>query len=174
VLVNSLPLPPSLLALIEAGRWRCPADQSGLDRLFPERGEFCCYSFGGMEGETQVIYRNPTPMWRGIPDPANPPGDIDPKLAVLIADLGIGYDQPIALDYRLSREHPRVLTLRWDKPDPPIPWEEIEPWQSGKRHYDKATTARLRSWYDTTRQGGWNRWVEIAPDFEMFAELIGL
>lgn len=142
MIVNSLPLPPSLLILIESGRWRCPADQSGLDRLFPERGEFCCYSFAGMEGETQVIYRNPTPMWRGMPDPANPPGDIDPKLAVLIADLGIGYDQPIALDYRLSREQPRVLTLRWDKPDPPVGGNRaVAEWEAPLRQSNNSAAA---------------------------------
>ena len=52
MIVNGLPLPCDLLALIEAGRWRCPTDESGLDRLFPERSEFCCYGFGGMTGET--------------------------------------------------------------------------------------------------------------------------
>src|SRR5262245_24330849 len=143
MIINGLPLPKDLLALIEAGRWRCPTDQSALDHLFPERSEFCCYSFGAMEGETTVIHRNDTPMWRGIPDPAHPPGDIDPKLAVLIADLGLGYDQPIALDYRVSREQPRVLTLRWDKPAPPIPWEEMEAWGTGSRQYDEATIARV-------------------------------
>jgi hypothetical protein len=76
MVVNGLPLPRDLLAIIEAGRWQCPIDHSGLDRLFPERSEFCCYSFGAMEGETQVIYRNPISMWRGMPDPDHPPGDI--------------------------------------------------------------------------------------------------
>jgi hypothetical protein len=174
VVVNGLPLPHELLALIELGRWRCPADQAGLDRLFPERGEFCCYSVGGMEGETQVLYRNRTPMWRGTADPANPPGDIDPTLAVLIADLGLGYDQPIALDYRPSPTDPGVLTLSWDNPAPPIPWKHVGPWKEGKRKYDRVTTERLREWVDTTEAGGWNRWVRIAPDFARFAVAIGL
>jgi len=167
-------LPRELLTLIETGRWRCPSDPSGLDRLFPERAGFFCYSFGAMEGETQVLYRYSNPMWRGIPDPTNQPGDIDPTLAVLIADLGIGYDQPIALDYRPSMQNPRVLTLRWDKPNPPVPWEEIEPWRDGKRQFDEETTSLLRSWYETTRLGRWNRWVELSPNFKTFAEQIRL
>jgi hypothetical protein len=174
VIVNGLPLPRELLGLIEAGRWRCPRDQAALDRLFPERSEFCCYSFAGMESETGVIYRNQNPMWRGKPDPTHPPGDIDPQFAVLIADLGLGYDQPIALDYRSSLEQPRILTLRWDQPDPPIPWEEMETWYERVRQYDQATTDRVEEWLKLTRQGEWNRWVEIAPDFRAFAALIGL
>jgi hypothetical protein len=174
VYVNALPLPDELVALMEAGRWRSPADPAGLDRLFPERREFCCYSVAGMLGETQVIHRYDSPMWRGTPDPDNPPGDIDPKLAVLIADLGIGYDQPIALDYRPSLEGPRVLTLRWDQPAPPVPRKYVGEWRDGKRTYDRTTTERLQDWWDMTQMGGWNWWVEIAPDFKTFAKMIGL
>ena len=172
--INGLPLPRELLDLIEAGRWRAPADPSGLDQLFPERGEFCCYSFRGMEFETAAMYRDDSPRWRGTPDPGRSPGDIDPKLAVLIADLGLGYDQPIALDYHLSRERPRVITLSWDTPDPPVPWEDFQSWGQGERHYDQEMTLLLGQWNDTNRQGGWNRWVEIAPDFATFAQMIGL
>lgn len=102
MLIRGLPLPTELVALIEAGRWTCPANPSGLDRLFPERREFCCYTYAAMEGETALLDRGQNPMWHGTPDPANPPGDIDPSRAVFIADLGIGYDQPVALDYRPS------------------------------------------------------------------------
>jgi hypothetical protein len=52
-------------------------------------------------------------MFLGSPDPVKAPGDIDPELSVLIGDLGIGYDQPIALDYRSSMEDPAVLTFEW-------------------------------------------------------------
>ena len=36
------------------------------------------------------------------------------------------------------------------------------------------TTARVQEWVETTEAGGWNRWVEIAPDFATFAAMIGL
>lgn len=174
VFANGLPLPDDLVALIESGQWRSPSDPTGLDQLFPERSEFCCYSIGMMEGETRVIYRNNNPMWRGTPDPDYPPGDIDPKLAVLIADLGLGYDQPIALDYRPSLERPRVLTLQWDQPAPPVPRKYVRDWRDGKRKYDRGTTERLQEWWDMTQMGAWNRWVEIASDFKTFAGLIRL
>ena len=125
MLIRGLPIPAELVTLIESGRWVCPADPAGLDRLFPKRSEFCCYSHAGMTGETGILDRGWTPMWHGLPDPASPPGDIDPSRAVFIADLGLGYDQPIALDYRPSLSRPRVLTLRWDKPTPPVPWKQV-------------------------------------------------
>jgi hypothetical protein len=102
------------------------------------------------------------------------PGDIEPSRAVLIADLGIGYDQPIALDYRASLTEPRILTLSWNRPAPPIPWDDIGPWREGHRRYDRATTRRIREWLATSERGGWNRWVQIARDFATFAKMIEL
>jgi hypothetical protein len=55
------------------------------------------------------------PELMGIADDRNPPGDIDIRHAVLIADLGMGYDQPIALDYRTSKIEPSVITLEWSR-----------------------------------------------------------
>jgi hypothetical protein len=174
MLVRGLPLPRELVALIRAGRWTCPADRSRLDDLFPDRSEFCCYTVAGMEGETALLDRGWNPRWHGTPDPANPPGDIDAGRTVFIADLGIGYDQPVALDYRPSVERPRVLILRWDKPAPPVPWEHVPEWRAGQRTFDPATTERLQEWWDWTALGGWNRWVEVAPDFATFAAMAGL
>jgi hypothetical protein len=111
--VNQLPLPADLLALMSAGRWRVPADRSGLARLFPAGERFHPYSFDAMLAETAAFACNQEPMWLGVPDPSRPPGDLDPERAVLIADLGRGFDQPIALDYRVSAVRPRVLTLDW-------------------------------------------------------------
>lgn len=148
--INGLPLPRLLVAQMTDGRWRPLATPAGLDRLFPERGEFYPYSADEMRSETEAVSAAGGPMWLGTPDAAAPPGDLDLGLAILIADLGLGYDQPVALDYRLSAERPRVLTLRWGYP-PGLPTNE--------------------------RRGRWgegNRWVEIAPDFEMFVTLISI
>jgi hypothetical protein len=145
--INGLPLPRDLLALIEAGRWRCPADLSRVDRLFPDRGELKLYTLDYMPFENHhwLLHSEDRhwldrygPMFLGSPDPVKAPGDIDPKLSVLIGDLGIGYDQPIALDYRTSREDPPVLTLEWS---------------------------------DSPRD---NQWVKLAIDIREFAELVGL
>lgn len=38
---------------------------------------------------------------------------IDPKLALFIADFGHGSDAPIALDYRGCADDPPVIALRW-------------------------------------------------------------
>lgn len=114
-MINGLPLPGDLLALMEAGRWKAPMGSSGVDRLFPENGGLCLYTVALMESETRTLFdpRLQGQGWLGEPDPANPPGDIDPRLAVFVADLGHGFDQPIALDYRVSRDRPQVITLRW-------------------------------------------------------------
>ena len=55
------------------------------------------------------------------------PRDVDSRLSVFVADLGHGFDQPIALDYRLSAEKPRVLTLHWRARDGRNRWVEIAP-----------------------------------------------
>jgi hypothetical protein len=108
-----MPLPSDLISLIEAGRWRCPVDLSGVDRLFPDRGEFKLYTLEYMPFENHWWITRTASMFVGSPDPVRVPGDIDPKRSVLIGDLGIGYDQPIALDYRPSMEDPVVLTFEW-------------------------------------------------------------
>jgi hypothetical protein len=111
--ISNLPLPSDLIALIEAGRWRCPADLSGVDRLFPDRGEFKLYTLDYMPFENRWWITRIASMFLGSPDPVQAPGDIDPELSDLIGDLGMGCDQPIALDYRPSMEDPAVLTFEW-------------------------------------------------------------
>lgn len=127
MLVNGLPLPHDLLALMETGRWKPPIDSSGVDRLFPENGGLYPYSVALMESETRTLFDFPVPAWHGVPDPDNPPGDIDPCLAVFVADLGHGFDQPIALDYRVSRGRPRVITLRWGERGERNRWVVVAP-----------------------------------------------
>lgn len=125
--INGLPLPRDLLDLIAAGRWRCPADLSGVNRLFPDRGEFTLYSLDYMPFENSGWIHQRTPYFLGAPDPYHAPGDIDPRCSILIGDLGIGYDQPIALDYRHSLDEPRVLTLQWLPDDQASRWIGIAP-----------------------------------------------
>src|SRR5262245_3350982 len=125
--INGLPLPSVLIALCEADRWRAPADRSGLDRLFPDRGDFMLYSLDYMPVENRFCIEMAGNWFAGAPDPANPPGDIDPAQAVLIADLGNGWDQPIALDYRTSTQEPRVLLFCWRRNGAGNRWVEIAP-----------------------------------------------
>jgi hypothetical protein len=136
--INGLPLPRDLIVLIEAGRWRCPADLTGVDRLFPDRGEFKLYRLDYMPFENSHWVNQREPMMLGAPDPVKSPGDIDPKLSVLIGDLGLGREQPIALDYRQSVKDPPILTLEWSK--------------SGRD----------------------NRWITVANNITVFADLVRL
>jgi hypothetical protein len=123
--INGLLLPQALLDLIAAGRWRSPDDQSKIDRVFPDRGELHLYSLDYMPFENMHWADQTEPMFIGVPDSANPPGDIDPRQSVLVGDLGIGYDQPIALDYRASSDTPRVLTLQWTAYGKENRWVEV-------------------------------------------------
>jgi hypothetical protein len=66
------------------------------------------------------------PIFLGAPDDDRSPGDIDPKLSVLVGDLGVGSDQPIALDCRVSMDEPGVLTLDYAKGHQ-TRWIEIAP-----------------------------------------------
>jgi len=129
MLINGLPLPGDLLALMEAGRWKAPMDCSGVNRLFPENGGLFLYSIELMESETRTLFdpQLRCSAWHGVPDPDNPPGNIEPRLAVFVADLGHGFDQPIALDYRVSRDQPRVITLRWGNRGEQNRWVVLAP-----------------------------------------------
>ncbi len=85
------------------------------------------YDLGMMLFENQHWLGEKSRMFLGTADAAKPPGDIDPTLSVLVGDLGNGSDQPIALDYRCSRESPRVLTLEWSASADNNRWIEIAP-----------------------------------------------
>jgi hypothetical protein len=124
--VNGLGLPEDLIVLMDAGRWKPPTALTGLTRLIPENSGLHPYSISQMEFETKTCYLQGR-MWQGVPDPNNSPGDIDPHLTVFIADIGHGFDQPIALDYRVSPERPRVLTLRWSERGERNRWIVIAP-----------------------------------------------
>ena len=125
--INGLSLPKALLDLIEAGRWQCPSDLSRVDIVFPDREELMLYSLDYMPFENKNWVDETDPMFIGYADAAAPPGDIDPHQSVLVGDLGIGYDQPIALDYRASLVEPCVLTLRWSPNGDSNRWIEIAP-----------------------------------------------
>ena len=115
--INGLPLPVDLIDLITAGRWKSPTDRSVIERLFPSepgvRLELALYRIDYMPFANKNWLNENHPMVLGAPDDERPPGDIDPKRSVLVGDLGLGLDQPIALDYRLSMDEPRILTLKW-------------------------------------------------------------
>jgi hypothetical protein len=114
VQINGLPLPDALRAAIEGGRWTPPADDV-LARVFgdrPQGASFYSLDYMAVENRDWPGVATRLPVFVGSPDPSAPPGDIDPGASFLIGDLG--YDMPFALDFRPSRDAPRVvyLTLR--------------------------------------------------------------
>jgi hypothetical protein len=119
--VNNLPLPKLLLDLIKANKWELPEEQSAFKTVFKHtmdekliRG--LLYSLKTMKSETAALFEdNPSfiEMFHGKKDENFNPGDIDPTKVVFIGDLGLGSDQPIALDYRLDESNPKVITLLW-------------------------------------------------------------
>jgi uncharacterized protein (TIGR02996 family) len=131
--VNGLLLPRPLVDLLAGGRWQNKEFRPGgdLDWVYT-------YSQELMRSETSSVCGL---GWWGQPDSGHPPGDIDPRLTVLIADQGMGSDAPFALDYRASFERPRVLLYRWRVAHDPA----VAPIEVGN-----------------------NRWVEVAPDFGDF------
>jgi hypothetical protein len=110
-------LPGLVARLIESGAWIALGDSPGFKALCMRYGVGHNPTFYGpetMETETRQLFDPSKPyvkIFLGIGDESAPPGDIDPRRCVLIADFGIGADQPIALDYRC--DPPRVITLRW-------------------------------------------------------------
>jgi uncharacterized protein (TIGR02996 family) len=136
--VNGLLLPQPFVDLLASARWEkkefCPG--GNLDWVY-------AYSQQEMRSETSNVCGM---GWWGKPDTEHPPGDIDCKLTVMIADQGSGSDAPFALDYRASFGQPRVLLYRWRVAhDPSVPPTEV----------------------------GNNRWVEVASDFSDFWHQIG-
>lgn len=125
--INGLPIPEYLLVLINTERWKCPEDLSRVDELFPDRAELNLYSLEYMEIENKAWLDNINPMFIAEPDILNPPGNIDSHQSLLIGDLGLGYDQPLALDYRRSQEAPCVVTLMWRDNGRANRWIEIAP-----------------------------------------------
>ena len=72
--------------------------------------------------------------------------NIDPTLAIIIADFGLGSDSPIVLDYRGSPTEPAVLRLAWELEHPPA-----------------GDQCLVRT-----------RWVQCAQTFDHFVDLSGL
>src|SRR3569833_1037549 len=108
---NGRPLPDALRAAIEDGRWAPPADDV-LARVFgdePQGASYYSLAYMAEENRAWPSVEDGLPIYHGSPDPSAPPGDIDPRASVLIGDLG--YDMPFALDFRTSREEPRVVYL---------------------------------------------------------------
>jgi len=114
---TSLPLPKQLADLIEAKRWPLSGDDVNMQNLRPYLIDSPpAWTVGG---ERIVLYPSPfstvadyaihESFWEEFAAPT----EIIGGLAVPIADLGIGADAPIILEYRDARDSPTVKRLKW-------------------------------------------------------------
>jgi hypothetical protein len=113
---DGLSIPHGLSRLVEAGVWPTTdsatsqdlhplAAPEDLDHLAP--------------GESS-LFLNPPPFWtlaseiaknQSFWDEHGALDEIDPELALVIGDFGLGSDAAIVLDYRRNRDEPSVLRL---------------------------------------------------------------
>ncbi|WP_434417594.1 hypothetical protein [Nannocystis pusilla] len=117
-----LPLPPLLSLLLERGVWpRTREEARGQD----QRPRVDLGRIQALAPEEDGLYLAPPPFttvraemvknpsfWR---EPMADPDGIDPELALILGDFGLGSDAPIVLDYRSGPAQPRVLRLRWSR-----------------------------------------------------------
>jgi hypothetical protein len=116
-----LVLPEDLVAAIESGLWSAGLDVDRLREIFredPVHPRF--YDLATIDAINRAWKGEGREAYIGERSDESPPGDIDPKLSLLIADLGP--DQLIALDYRNSMSSPRVVYLTGALRSP---WREI-------------------------------------------------
>jgi hypothetical protein len=118
--VGNLPLPATLLAALDKGRWRLPQYMEKLARIFrdePDGPHF--FDVAAMVKQNQSFQgKSQAEVAHMVPGSDGGIG-VDPALAVLIGDLGA--DMPIALDYRTNEANPRVIYLGSEG------WYEIAP-----------------------------------------------
>jgi hypothetical protein len=108
--MNALPLPDALRADLDSGRRPLSAEQKtrlgellkAVETPFPD-----LYDFDGIRGANRLWTSTQVHFYLGQKSTTYGPGDIDPKLAVIIGQAEP--DGPIALDYRVSP--PRVVYL---------------------------------------------------------------
>jgi len=109
VRINGLLLPAKFVQLVVSGRWRTPSNPTRLHEKFPRGLNF--YTFECLLFENAHWIQERDPVWLGKPRASSPPGDIDPGRSLIVADLGVGKEQPIALDYRKHDLLPSILLL---------------------------------------------------------------
>lgn len=116
--VGGLPLPAKLLQLIAEGRWKPPSDPELIRQVFhdePDGPHFYTVPQMILQNRSFQTWQDADPFGQGDESSLA----VVPRLAVLIGDLGA--DMPIALDYQLDRDRPRVVYLG------PRGWIEVAP-----------------------------------------------
>ena len=118
--ICGLPIPQRILELIEAGRWKMPSDPVILGRCFPSFAapdevigprfytvdEMCREPKSWLQATLAPTGSHTEPV-------AKQSEQLHPKQIILIGDVGIGWDAPIALDFTEVKAVPRVIHLAW-------------------------------------------------------------
>lgn len=112
--IEDHPVPVQIVDAINRGEWTFPSDVSAMRRLFTEAPTPSAklYSLELMATESEAWRAEPPEQHKRYGGPgAKAKGYliVDPQSSVLIGDLG--FDMPIALDYSLSPDRPRVVYL---------------------------------------------------------------
>jgi hypothetical protein len=120
VRVGGLTLPGALLEAIGGSRWNPPEDVDLIREVFGDEPDWPQFYDVATMTRQNKFFQNASVEELEDDVPGSRQGlGVDPALAVLIGSLGA--DMPIALDYRLSRNDPRVIYLAGDG------WREVAP-----------------------------------------------
>ena len=125
--INGNSLPTKLMSLVEDGLWgKLPEKRDYLETIYSgpvnSLKTLELYGLNLMKLETEGLIEHCAPSYEysdsfkiflGELDEEYEPGDIEFSRAIVIGDLGIGSDAPIALDYRQDKNNPSVVILHW-------------------------------------------------------------
>jgi hypothetical protein len=112
--IEGHPLPGEIVSAMARGEWKFPRDGSLMARIFTEAPTSAArlYSVDLMVTENAAWRASPPQqqeLYGGPGSQAEGYLVIDPQSSLLIGDLG--YDMPVALDYSVSPDRPRVVYL---------------------------------------------------------------
>ncbi|KAL2859847.1 uncharacterized protein BJX67DRAFT_368673 [Aspergillus lucknowensis] len=114
LIIGGLPLPDALTSLIRAGKWVPPTRDEIYIEIFHEEAELpVFFDVAILIKENASWQRLSVEATFGNEGVAGSLG-INPQKSIFIASLGA--DMPVVLDYRMSRETPRVLYLAYSPP----------------------------------------------------------
>lgn len=131
--VDGLPLPRLLIELMRDGRWKHPGDDvlQKLICFMPDPVDFM--NVDGMELESKIILAGYPDFSRKFHEARGTLTESVPSLPWIDANQAImiaanresGADVGIALDYRTSRDDPRVVASEWCESE--HFWREVTP-----------------------------------------------
>ncbi len=123
----SLKIPKLLLDELESKNWQNGFFDQNIRQLLTELGlnqdlDIFYYNRLTIETESNSFHKmmesddkEEIDMFVGKYSKNDKNKTIAPELTMLIADFGLGSDQPIALDYRRDLSQPEVWMLVWDR-----------------------------------------------------------